>query len=187
MSERVVVISAVEHVRSGTTNGHQWNIYKVTDSEGNDLGSCLDDVANAAKSFIGRRAQIVNEVERKEKDGKVYNNLQLRSVEPVPESQAEVTPDLAETPMGPHPAETESSPPPGVVDWDGKERRIVRQACLKAAVQLWSGVAAFRPPEIMQLAENFERWVYRPNVVYAEPVELFLDADGNDIPFGDAA
>lgn len=117
--------------------------------------------------------------------GGFYKNRWLNSVTPIGLDQPEAAEpsDLAETPQGPHPADDpDVSPPPAVVDWDAKERRIVRQACLKAAASLFGS----HTPDVLAVAEEFERWVYRVNVRYQEPSDL-IDEAVRDIEFGAAA
>lgn len=53
------------------------------------------------------------------------------------------------------------SQPAAAVDWDAKERRIVRQACLKAAVEYAASDAEVVTSAILCIAEEFEAWVYR--------------------------
>lgn len=177
MGEQTVVVGDVIRVRDGVTNNHPWTIWKVTDGNGSDLGSCLDDVANAARPLIGKRAVVVNEVETTQKDGKTYNNLKLRSVEPAQE----------ETAAGGN----------GDVDWDGKDKRICRQACLKVAAVLAPQVMLapdkLTVPDVLALAGKLENWVYRgfDDVVAVEfpvPAGGFTGSDSpplsdDDIPF----
>lgn len=86
--------------------------------------------------------------ENPNKPGTFYTNRYLDKVEPVDETVAS----------------------PGTVgkeavDWEGKERRIVRQACLKVAVAM---IGELPPNEekdsvvsVMGAAQRFENWVYR--------------------------
>lgn len=52
-------------------------------------------------------------------------------------------------------------------DWELKDRRIVRQACVKAAANLFKGVSQAHPDMeitagmVVQFAEVFERYVYK--------------------------
>lgn len=77
---------------------------------------------------------------------------------------------------GPAPQASKSNPtnptgatPAAPVDWDGKDRRIARQACIKASARL---VAAAVVPDagpdmktfaddVLTIAGEFEKWVYR--------------------------
>lgn len=175
MSEQTVVIGDVVKVREGVTNNHSWTIWKVTDGNGTDLGSCLDDVANAARPLVGKRAVIVNEIEENHKDGKVFKNLKLRSVEPEPEQTAGN----------------------GDVDWDGKDKRICRQACLKVAAAVAPHLSApgdvITVTDLLAIAGKLELWVYR-DFEDESPVDFPIPAGGftgsdqpplsdDDIPF----
>ena len=65
---------------------------------------------------------------------------------------------LPQSPLYPPAAAPVKAEPTEKVDWDGKERRIVRQSCLKAAVEL---VTTQSTTDVIAVAETFEKWVYR--------------------------
>lgn len=160
------------------------------------LGTKKHDIINAARN-VGQQRAVWGFLESEgdenpNRPGTNYVNRWLDSVELAGEQAAEATP-IEEQSAAPHPAESADAPPPPV-DWDGKERRIVRQACLKAAVAFWVAVDPLSvPTKVTDLAQEWEAWVYRPNVTYAEPEELLpaktlaggLPSD-DDIPFAPA-
>ena len=94
MSEQTVVIGGVEVVKSGTTNGKAWTIYKVTDGNGADLGSCFADLAESARAMIGERAVVENEAVPWTKGEKSGTNLKLKSVLPAARFVATLEMDL---------------------------------------------------------------------------------------------
>lgn len=149
MSEQTVVIGQIETVRSGSTNGHPWTIYKVTDGNGADLGSCLQDVADQAKGLMGQRALVVNDVETTTKDGKTYNNLKLRSVLPAP-------------------PEANGN---GDVDWDAKELRGHIRACYAIA----SSAHGSDWPAVQKMAETILARVYDPSTP-DKPTSTYIPA-----------
>lgn len=109
------------------------------------------------------------------KPGTFYMNRLFDSVQPLGLDQPERQ-DIAKTPQAPHPAEDPAAPPPAV-DWDGKERRIVRQSCLKAAVTWCVGLEhVIEYATVTEVAAQFELWVYRAHVEYADAADLIADA-----------
>jgi hypothetical protein len=86
----------------------------------------------------------------------------------------------------------------GALPYADEKRTITRQACLKAAAQIYQGVGADErvdaPLEVMRAAQRFEQWVYRgldptpfsdaPEPGPAPKPETVPD-DMAHIPFGD--
>jgi hypothetical protein len=169
VSEQTVVIGGVESVKSGTTNGHAWTIYKVTDGNGSSLGSCLQELADSAKALIGERAVVENFEEPWEKDGKKGTNLKLKSV----------------LPAAPEPAGN------GEVDWDGKELRGHIRACYAIAASFVSANGSDFE-DVRRYAELILARVYDPSTpdkpasVFIPPETAAVGAtvpDDSDIPF----
>lgn len=85
---------------------------------------------------------------KKEKDGRVYNNIVEGSMElvaPAPQLPKDITQDY-------------SQEYPAIPKMTDKDTLIVRQSCLKAAVELQQITSK---EAVVELAEYFEKWVFR--------------------------
>lgn len=142
--------------------------------------------------------EVVLDIEENEKNGKTYKNIvgltNLSEGSTEGKKQTGI-PDF-------QPANTLPQEPKKEVDWDGKERRIVRENALTQANELLTlryGIAMHKgtivsvptqedlKKELFQIAEECEKWVYRgPDTQKQstqaqpekkeEPIEGFVDA-----------
>lgn len=165
MSEMTVVIGEVTQIKSGTTkNGKPYTLHKVTDGNGESLGTCFADLANIARGFIGQRAVVVNE-----RDGDYLN---LKSVEAAPEPAA-------------------NSDGPTQEMWDAKERRGHRRAAVAIAASFYSGNGTDGEADTFDFAERILEFVYEgaadgPEFVAAAQAaqsDSRAPLDDDDIPF----
>ena len=85
----------------------------------------------------------------KEKDGKVYNNIIAGSLEIIqkPKQMTEQQYNQSQEVIKPFPLD--------------KDTLIVRQSCLKSAVEMVTTHPTYKDTNVLELAENFEKWVNR--------------------------
>ena len=87
----------------------------------------------------------------KEQDGKVYNNVISGSLAITAKSPKDVTESYS---AGDASSKNHFSP--------AREKSIIRQSCLKAAVEMVCHAKAYQEGvNVLELAENFEKWVNR--------------------------
>lgn len=68
--KKKIYISSHEHVKSGTKNGRDWSMYRITDPQNNRY-----TIFDAKYSgMIGQEVEVYVKTEKVEKDGKTYTN-----------------------------------------------------------------------------------------------------------------
>lgn len=109
--------------------------------------------------------------------GGFYKNRWLADVTPLGLDQPEAQTPIEELSAAPHPAESADAPPPAV-DWDGKELRSHRRACLAIAISSFEGDPMATEEGFTRRAERFVSWVYQQ-----QPEALTSGVPDDDIPW----